>query len=142
MRSCCRDSGRGAAGFSLIEVLVALAIVGLGLAAAAGMLGTGLQGHSAARDVAAARAFAEDLIAQTGITGKLAPGATHGNFAGRFAWERTVAPFTDPAADADRFLKTRTAPPLYRITVEVTWEDGRRRREIALSTLQLGPIPP
>lgn len=131
-----------ASGFSLIEVLVALTIVGLGLAAAAGMLGVGMRGHDTARDVAAASAFAEDLIAQTGITDRLQAGETHGSFAGRFEWARSITPYNDRPSDTDRVLNSDTVPPLYRVTVAVAWEDGRRRQRITLSTLRLGPAPP
>jgi prepilin-type N-terminal cleavage/methylation domain-containing protein len=136
------EQSSAAPGFSLIEVLVALTIVGLGLTAAAGMLGVGMRGHDTARDVAAASAFAEDLIAQTGVTDRLQAGETHGSFAGRFEWARSIAPYTDRPSATDRVLNGDAAPPLYRVTVAVAWEDGRRRQRITLSTLRLGSASP
>ncbi|MGH7095465.1 MAG: hypothetical protein ACREFB_18275, partial [Stellaceae bacterium] len=122
-------------------VLVALAIVGLALGAAAATIGTGLSGHEAARDIATALAVADQRLAEAGVTGELRPGSHAGNFAGRFAWHITVALYRDPDAKPGA-----AAPPsglrLFRVAVTVSWRDGRRRRQMALSTLRLGPVAP
>jgi len=140
VRALCRNRGRAAAGFSLIEVLVALAIVGLALGAAAATIGTGLMGHEASRDIATALAVADQRLAEAGVTGGLRPGSHAGDFAGRFAWHLTVAPYRDAE------VKPGAAPPigfrLFRVAVTVSWRDGRRRRQVALSTLRLGPVAP
>ena len=125
------------AGFTLIEVLVALAIVGLALGAIASVFSNGLRGHVTASDAEAALALAEEQLALAGIS--LHPGSAGGEFAGRFAWQTTIAPYADDgnkAADLPTSL-----PRLYRIAVSVAWQDGRRSREIALSTLRLAPPP-
>src|SRR5258708_5547039 len=121
-------------GFTLIEVLVALAIVGMVLAAIAGVFSNGLLAHETAADAEAALALAEEKLA---LAGASHPGSSNGTYAGRFAWQTTVSPYTDsdkskPPA-APNFL-----PVLYRIAVSVVWPDGRRSREVALSTLRLG----
>ncbi len=136
MPRCCHRAG-AAAGFSLIEVLAALVVAGLALAAAAGTLGTGLRGHATAADVDAALAFAEDLLATTGIADELRPGGSGGSFAGRFAWHRDISLYTDPAEG--RLPERDSGLRLYRIAVTVAWEDGTARRRIALSTLRLAP---
>jgi general secretion pathway protein I len=131
-----RDSGR-TAGFTLIEVLVALAIVGLAVGATAFVLGNGLMGHETAADAEAALAVAEERLALAGATPH--PGANSGTEDGRFAWRTTVAAYDD-SADKTADAPT-TLPRLYRIAVTVAWRDGRRDREVALSTLRLGPAP-
>lgn len=131
------------AGFSLIEVLVALAIVGLALGAAAATLGIGLSGHEAARDTATAIAIAEEHLAEAGVTAALRPERRDGVFAGRFAWRLSIAPYDDPAAHkAAAAFDPRDALRLYRVAVTVAWRDGRRQRQVALSTLRLGRTPP
>src|SRR6202041_1768979 len=93
-------SGRSpAAGFTLIEVLVALAIVGLALAAIAGVFTQGLIGHETASDAEAALALAEERLALAGST--LQPGANSGTLAGRFAWKTTVSPYSDNRKTAE-----------------------------------------
>jgi len=126
-----------AAGFTLIEVLVALAIVGLALGAIAGVFGNGLAGHETAADAENALALAEERLALAGTTPR--PGSSSGDFAGRFVWGTTVSPYEDEGAKAGDTTATR--PTLYRVAVSVAWHDGHRRREVSLSTLRLGAAP-
>jgi general secretion pathway protein I len=132
MKSNCR-----AAGFTLIEVLVALAVVGLALGAIATAFGNALTAHETTADAEAALALAEEQLALAAASFR--PGNAKGDFAGRFAWQTTVAPYVD----GDKTAGPTPAPRvLYRVTVSVAWRDGRRGREVALSTLRLGPAVP
>jgi general secretion pathway protein I len=134
-KNCCRP-GR-LAGFTLIEVLVALAIVGLALAAVAGVFSTGLAAHATASDAEAALALAEERLALASASPH--PGAGSGTFAGRFAWQTIVSSYADPGnKDADA---PNSLPLLYRVAVSVAWHDGHRSREVALSTLRLAAPP-
>jgi general secretion pathway protein I len=128
-----------AAGFTLIEVIVALAVVGLALGAIAGVFSNGLLGHQVAADADAALALAEERLALTEATEILRPGASSGRFADRFDWQTTIAPFDDAPDPAPR---PAISLRLYRIAVSVAWRDGHRSRQLALSTLRLGPPPP
>jgi general secretion pathway protein I len=131
-------SARGrSAGFTLIEVLVALAIVGLSLGAIATTFGNSLTAHETTADAEAALALAEEQLALAAASPR--PGNAGGSFAGRFAWRTTVAPYDDGDKAADL---THSLPVLYRVAISVAWRDGRRSRELALSTLRLGPAVP
>jgi general secretion pathway protein I len=122
-------------GFSLVEILVALAIVGLTLGTAAAVFRSGIVGHVASADVDTAVAVAEETIASAGVTAALREGDTHGLFADRFAWRLSVRPYEDGAQPPpDRFK-------LYRLEVEVSWRDGLRQRRIELATMRLAPAP-
>ncbi|HZK92287.1 MAG TPA: prepilin-type N-terminal cleavage/methylation domain-containing protein [Stellaceae bacterium] len=128
------------AGFTLIEVLVALAIVGLALAAVAGVFSNGLIGHETASDAEAALALAEERLALAGATATLRPATDKGVFAGRFAWQTTVAPYEE--GDDTRLAQPTGLPRLYRLAVSVAWQDGRRSRQLSLATLRLGNAAP
>jgi general secretion pathway protein I len=129
---------RNQAGFTLIEVLVALAIIGLALGAVAGVFGLGLTGHETASTAEMALAVADEQLNLAAATPR--PGAAKGVFANRFAWQTTVAPYQDTAGKADNVPPN--LPPLYRIAVSVAWHDGRHMREVSLSTLRLGATAP
>jgi general secretion pathway protein I len=133
----------GAAGFSLIEVLVALAIGGLALSAIAGVIGDGLSGGRASDATASALTVAEGEIAAAGVAEPLRPGSSKGSFAGRFEWLRQVTAYEDRREDArsdgDQPLSRLQ---LYRIEVTVGWSEGTRRRQLTLATLRLAPVPP
>jgi general secretion pathway protein I len=129
------------AGFTLIEVLVALAIVGLALAAVASVFSTGLVGHETAADAEAALSVAEERLALAGAPASLHPGTDKGSFADRFAWQTVIAPYDD-GGDAKQFAQPKNLPHLYRITVGVAWHDGHRNRQLSLTTLRLGAATP
>src|SRR5215472_2332016 len=84
------------AGFTLIEVLIALAIVGISLVAIGSVMGTSMRGARALdRHVAlvdAARAIEAGLPDRA----QLGPGDLSGEFSGH-RWRLNVSPFLDPA---------------------------------------------
>ena len=121
-------------------MLVALAIVGLGLAAAAGTVGAGLSGHEASRDAETALSLAEGKLAEAGIAAPLREGQSEGAFAERFAWQVSIEPYADPGED--RLAAAVDPMKLYRIAVSVAWQDGHRERRLALATMRLGRAPP
>jgi general secretion pathway protein I len=86
------------AGFTLIEVLIALAIVGISLVSIGSVMGTSIRGARALdRHVAlldAARAVEAGLPDRA----QLGPGDLSGAFSGN-RWHVSVSPFLDPAVD-------------------------------------------
>lgn len=131
------------AGFSLIEVLVALVITGLALTAIAGVLGTGYASTQATEKVATALTLAESRIATLGTAEPLRPGSSKGQFDNRFHWQVTITPFEDRQdTTTSRFERSLSERPLYRIETIVTWREGARQRQVSLATLRLGPAQP
>jgi prepilin-type N-terminal cleavage/methylation domain-containing protein len=123
------------AGFTLIEVLVALTIVGLVLAVMAEIFSTGLTAHETASGAEEALALAEERLAVAAAT--LHSGTSEGMFAGRFTWRTTVAPYRDGSADS--LDKPSALPRLYSVAVSVAWRDGHRSQQLSLTTLRLSP---
>lgn len=146
MPSPSRDRRRDG-GFTLIEVLVALVIAGLALAAVAGVFGTGVLGQEIAADANTALNLAEEKLADAEAVATVRPGRSDGIYARRFDWQVSVASYEE---HADKAAVTKPAPGvpasttlrLYRIEASVAWRDGRHRRQLALSTLRLLPVPP
>ena len=128
----------GEVGFTLIEVLVALAIIGLALGAVASVFSNGLTAHETVSDAETALALAEEQLALAAAAPH--PGASNGTYGGRFAWHATIAPYTDPSDRSPD--EPTTLPQLYRVAVSVAWQDGRRSRALSLSTLRVGAAAP
>jgi general secretion pathway protein I len=132
---------RRAAGFTLLEVLVALVVAGLAMSAIVGVFGNSLAGHAVVSDAETALALAEEKLALAGAAAPLRPGSDKGVFADRFAWQTTVSRYAD-GGDGKQTGQPKASEPLYRIAVDVAWQDGRRSRQLALSTLRLGASAP
>ena len=130
----------GSAGFTLIEILVALALLGLTIGAIASVLANSSRGYNAAGNVQTALSLAEDKLESAGVTGSLHSGQTEGRFDNRFSWRTAVTPYEDkpPAGAADA---RPDGYELFRIEVTVGWREGVRDTQIALSTVRFAPVP-
>ncbi len=125
-------------GFTLLEVLVALAIAGLGLGALFEAASGGLSGvDTAARHIAALRR-GEGRLAELGITIPLAEGQWSGADGDGYRWRMTVSPILSHAGGGDRTTPGRT---LYAVEVWIGWSLGRSTSSIRLDTYRLGPLP-
>jgi general secretion pathway protein I len=124
-------------GYSLLEVVVALAIAATALAAL--LQAGGSQAHYAAlaREYAAATVLAESMLARTGRDIRLEPGTRQGRFDDTFHWRRTVTVYGTDAP----LRHGATPPPVtpYEVTVTVSWRTGDRLRDVTLRTLRLNP---
>lgn len=141
MPTCCRKTGR-AAGFTLIEVLVALVIGGLAVTAIAGVFGSGLLASRVSDQAVIALTLAETTLAAAGADEPLRPGSRGGSFDHHFGWQLSIAPYDDPGRRDPSGVAAPLALRLYRVAVTVAWNDGAKRRQLSLSTLRLGPPPP
>ena len=121
-------------GFTLIEVLVALTILSISLAA---LLAIFLQGLDRARESSneeSARVLAQSLLSQA----KAAPNLAFGTSAGTINalhWSTEIEPYGSPA-DRNAW---RAIPA--QIVATVSWRGDGGLRSVRLSTLKLLPKP-
>ncbi|MGD9511058.1 MAG: prepilin-type N-terminal cleavage/methylation domain-containing protein [Geminicoccaceae bacterium] len=117
-------TGRPAAGFTLIEVLVAFTVAGLLLAAAYRLIALGLD-----RDVEAGREVTAALLAQSLLVdgGPGLPGERRGQFPEGYRFRVTVRPVTAPPGAAG----------LLRIEATVGWSERDPERSVTLTTERL-----
>src|SRR5690348_3248940 len=97
----CRDRGRRrprAAGFTLLEVIVALAIAGLAFAALFRAGGTGLFAVDTAGRVEEAVARAQSHLAAVGREAALLQGDSNGDDGGGYHWWLRVRPLAERLA--------------------------------------------
>lgn len=142
----------GEAGFTLLETLIALAILAIALVSLYEAQTQGARATGVASGYAQARILAQALLADAMSPRGKAPAARNGQ-EGRFVWSVAVAPETAAWAQIaskdeesstggrEAFTLTRNAAGakrswrMYRVRVTVGWDNSRR---IALDALKLG----
>jgi general secretion pathway protein I len=127
---------RRQAGFTLVEVIVAMAILSVALGSLMTMIGNALRQTGQADRMAEAGSLAQSLLARLGPELPLAERQDAGQFDDGFHWRLNSQRFGD-AGDRQQWPMNA-----YKVSVEVTWHDGFRERSFALTTLRLGPKEP
>lgn len=124
-------------GYTLIEVLVAFAVLALALTLLLGTLSGATRQVRWSADAGRAALHAQSLLAQVGVGEALQPGRSDGTFEeGRYRWVLEVAPYVDPAlppaAIVDPF-----APQLLSLQLTVAWGQGGARERLQVQSLRL-----
>lgn len=138
-RDTSRSGNRGrqapptGSGFTLLEVLVAFAVLAVALGIAFEVFSTGLRGSRVAQSYTTATLVAESLLDGVGIDTELSEGETGGVFANGYRWRVDIRPhqrgqegFDDP-----------NLPLALEVRVTVTWNEARKTRSLQLVSLRL-----
>lgn len=127
-------------GFTLLEVLVAFAVLAVALGVAFEIFATGLRGVRSADALTRAVLIAQSRLAGVGIETELTPGAHDGETDDGTRWRIEIRePPPDPEADGDDRVETPSLPVLLDIVVTVSWRDGGGTQSFALRTSRLAP---
>lgn len=132
--TACNRSGPN--GFTLVETLVAFAILAISMVALLQSFATGLQSLGISEAYAVATMHARSKLAEIGNTVTLEAIEESGELDDRFNWSAVVADY-DPGDTEGQVLGE--AVKIYSVEVTVTW-DGRR--EVTLKTLRIAPVEP
>lgn len=131
-----RRAAPRAAGFTLVEVIVAFTILAIALVALMQAFSGGLRGLSAVESQALALAHARTKLEEVGVTMPLAPGAFEDEFDDGYRWRVTIAP--SPTQPDSAFAAP--ALQLYAVQVEITPGRGGTGG-VTLNSLRLGAPP-
>jgi general secretion pathway protein I len=126
----CSSNTNPRSGFTLLEIIVALAILALSLNVILPAISDALWRSAEAEAQAEAASLARSLLAQAGTAVPLPDGAAAGQFENGFRWQLRLTPY----GAADQTMPVRA----YEVAAEVFWGDARREYSIALTTLRLG----
>ena len=127
-----RAGGRRDAGFTLIEVVVAVALAALALVALFQGGSAALMTTSQATRLEVAVDRAQSHLAEFADTGAIRAGDSEGDDGDGYHWRLTASPIASlPAETPDQ-----PAPPprLYNIAVTISWGTGRHQRSVQLET--------
>lgn len=138
---CLKPTQRVQQGFTLLEVIVAVVIAALCLAALSQVFATGVRAASTSSDYMRAMTLAQSLLAGVGVEKATSDGSESGTSSdGRLTWTVTITP--EPTDEAENPLK----PPLElkRVIARVVAGSandapGNRGRMVELVTLLAVP---
>lgn len=118
---------RGQAGFSLLEILVAFAIMAFGLVAVYRLVGGSLGAATTADETNRAVITAQSVLARHR---HVPPGGLHefGETPDGYSWQLQTTPHLVPPAGI-------THPVLHHVSVHVSWRSQARDRVLVLDTL-------
>ena len=143
-----RDRVQSLRGFTLIEVVIAFALLAFALTLLLGAMTRATSLVSRADKAGRAALHAQSLLHQAGVGEPLPLGATEGTFDdGRFRWSLQVAEWRDPdplvaAAEGATQLRDPGAPHLLELELVVAWDEGGPRERLEVHSLRtVRPAP-
>ena len=136
-----RPGGRGGGerGFTLIEIVIAFAVLGLALTLLLGTLSGSAREVRDSADAGRAALHAQSLLDQVGVGEGLQPGSRDGDFEdGRYRWTLRIDPYVDPTQRKRDTIEPGAAR-LMLLVLHVEWGEGGPRQRLDLQSLRLAP---
>ena len=137
----CRPRSR-TPGFTLIEVAIAMAIVGVGVVTVLEIFNAALRTEHGAGVRTRAVIRARALLEETMTDPEPKPLQDSGDFGDGYRWERKVREARELTEGNGRELDVKSEITLYEIEVSVLWPQAAGREGVySVRTLRVGPIP-
>ncbi|QOW22453.1 type II secretion system protein XpsI [Novilysobacter avium] len=125
-------------GYTLIEVIVAFALLALGLTLLLGTLSGATRQVRWSADAGRAALHAQSLLDTVGITEPLQPGRRDGDFEdGRYRWTLSIAPWQDPALA--NLPQSPADQRLLELDIAVQWGAAGPGEQLQVRSLRLAP---
>ena len=118
-------------GFTLLEVVVALTIVGLGVVTVLEIFSLGLRLAAKSSEVSQARLYGQTVMDEVIVYGGPQSGREEGSFASGHRWRLEVRTVGEPSASLANPWE------LKEIGLEVRYREANRDKQLELKTLRL-----
>ncbi|PPD35894.1 MAG: general secretion pathway protein GspH [Methylomonas sp.] len=135
-------------GFSLLEILVAFAIMAVALTIVLRIFGSGVNNAVISEEYSLAVQIAESIMARTGVETPLQIGEISGSEADKYAWWIRITPVAGPPPKSRPRFKSqeqvddRPVMKLMAVQVRVSWGDRTdQQRAVELHNLRLVQEP-
>lgn len=130
---------RSQAGFTLIEVIVALIIAVMGLIAMFKAISGGMMSVEIATQHTTAIRYAQSHLEELGVTRPLRSGEQRGTEKDGYTWSLRITPL----ASHSRSEKRDSLPlTLFAVEAVVSWKTDKRERSVRLESYRLGSTDP
>jgi len=122
---------RGQKGFTLLEVVVALAILGVGLTVIIELFSGGLRLGRTSEEYTKAVGYARMKLEEISLADKVEEGIQEGGFDGNYRWR---AEFKKVDLLPPRETDYRPPMELYQVRIDVLWKSGFREKMTSVQT--------
>lgn len=127
-------------GYSLIEVVVAFALLALALTLLLGALSGATRQLRWSDDAGRAALHARALLADLGVEEPLRPGRRSGELEdGRYRWSLQVTPWEDPGLPPQPAAPGMDTMRLQQLTLQLAWGEGGTGEQLLVRSLRLLP---
>ncbi len=133
----CIERAPATAGFTLLEVVVALAIASLALVGLFQAGSGGLFAVDTAARVEEALQRAQSHLAAVGRDASLVQGESSGDDGGGYGWQLRIQPVSQRQGVAADGVTPQTTS-LFDVEVAISWQTHGHQRKVVLRTLRLG----
>jgi len=130
-----RSGRKKAPGFTLIEVVVAMAILSIGLVVIIELFGGGLRLGRVSEEYTKAAGYARIKMEEISLDKSLAEGVYQGEFDSNYRWQVEVkrVDLIPPGKD----ITYRPSVALYRVRIDVLWRSGLKDRVASIESYRL-----
>lgn len=123
-------------GFTLIEVVVALAVLAVAVGLCLQIATSALRQTRQAAEHTQAALLAQSLLDAAGTGERIRPGRSSGRLDEGYRWELEVAPFEGELGSEGALVPGLLAVRLYRLELSLSWDVGSAERTVRFSTLR------
>jgi prepilin-type N-terminal cleavage/methylation domain-containing protein len=123
-------------GFTLLEVLIAVMILGLSITTILQQFSVALYSGSKTQEVIKAVIHAREKLEETKIKKELSESTESGSFEDGYEWETSVIPYIYPEESEDEQSYEKLMYETFQIKSVVTWRIGDHEKQIQISTLK------
>jgi general secretion pathway protein I len=123
-------------GFTLMEVLVSMAILGISLTLMLELFSGGLRSAKISEEYTKAIWYGKAKMEEMLTVQDLSEGVTEGSFDSVYAW-RSEVKISNPKLSVEEDAQTILPIDLYQIVVRVTWPSGSGQRSYEVESLRV-----
>lgn len=128
---------RSSGGFTLLEVMLAFVIFALSFATVLEIMAGSMRSVARAGDDTEVALIAQSVMDMVGIEIPLQEGGYSGTEIDRYEWQLEIYPYIGGDAGSDtQELAEMSGVLLYQVDLDISWETGRRQRDVRFSTVR------